>query len=218
MNRSEMIDASVLYVEDEPTARDEISVFLRRRVRELMTAADGAQGLEIFRQSRPDIIVTDIRMPVMDGLKMSREIRNIYRGALIIVTSAYSDTSYMLEAIDIGVDQYVVKPVQTEKLYAALEKCAEVIEYRRAHKKYIAEREQLICELKEALSKVKLLSGLLPICSSCKKIRDDKGYWSQIELYIRDHSEAEFTHGLCPDCAKKTMEELERITGKKNPG
>jgi len=65
------------------------------------------------------------------------------------------------------------------------------------------ERERLIVELKEALAKVKALSGLLPICASCKKIRDDKGYWKQIESYISDHSEAEFSHGICPDCARK---------------
>ena len=65
------------------------------------------------------------------------------------------------------------------------------------------EREKLIRELKDALANVKTLSGLLPICSSCKKIRDDKGYWNQIESYIRDRSEAEFTHGICPKCAKK---------------
>lgn len=65
------------------------------------------------------------------------------------------------------------------------------------------ERETLISDLRDALSKVKMLSGLLPICASCKKIRDDKGYWKQIESYIRDHSEAAFTHGICPDCAKK---------------
>ena len=65
------------------------------------------------------------------------------------------------------------------------------------------ERELLILELREALAKIKTLSGLLPICSWCKKIRDDSGYWQQIEAYIRDHSDAEFTHGICPDCMKK---------------
>ena len=65
------------------------------------------------------------------------------------------------------------------------------------------EREKLIIELKEALSNVKVLSGLLPICASCKKIRNDKGYWEQIEMYVRDHSDADFSHGICPDCAKK---------------
>ena len=62
--------------------------------------------------------------------------------------------------------------------------------------------EQVNKKLQLALSEVKALSGLLPICTSCKKIRDDKGYWNQIELYIRDRSEAEFSHGICPDCAK----------------
>jgi transcriptional regulator with PAS, ATPase and Fis domain len=65
------------------------------------------------------------------------------------------------------------------------------------------EREQLIADLQKALSMVKALSGLLPICASCKKIRDDKGYWNQIEAYISEHSEAEFSHGICPDCARK---------------
>ncbi len=65
------------------------------------------------------------------------------------------------------------------------------------------ERVRLIRELQESLAKVRTLSGMLPICSSCKKIRDDKGYWTQIEAYIRDHSEAEFSHGICPDCMKK---------------
>ncbi len=66
-----------------------------------------------------------------------------------------------------------------------------------------AEREGLIRDLKDALSKVKMLSGLVPICASCKKIRDDRGYWNQIESYLKDHSEAKFTHGICPECAKK---------------
>jgi PAS domain S-box-containing protein len=65
------------------------------------------------------------------------------------------------------------------------------------------EREKLIHEIQDALAQIKKLSGLLPICASCKKIRDDKGYWNQIESYIRDHSEAEFSHGICPDCMKK---------------
>ncbi|MHC4660017.1 MAG: PAS domain-containing protein [Planctomycetota bacterium] len=65
------------------------------------------------------------------------------------------------------------------------------------------ERKRLICELQEALAKVKTLKGLIPICASCKKIRDDKGYWHQIEVYVRDHSEADFSHGCCPDCVKK---------------
>jgi hypothetical protein len=66
----------------------------------------------------------------------------------------------------------------------------------------------VIVKLQQALAQVKRLSGFLPICASCKKIRDDQGYWQQVEAYIRDHSEAEFSHGLCPECAKKLYPEL----------
>jgi len=69
------------------------------------------------------------------------------------------------------------------------------------------ERERLILELRQALSEIKTLSGLLPICGSCKKIRNDKGYWEQMEIYIRDHSEADFSHGICPECAEKLYPE-----------
>jgi hypothetical protein len=72
-----------------------------------------------------------------------------------------------------------------------------------------AEREKLIKELQDALSKIKTLPGILPSCSSCKKIRDNRGYWDQIEKYIHDHSGAELSHGICPDCAKKLYLGLE---------
>lgn len=76
-------------------------------------------------------------------------------------------------------------------------------------KKAEAEKEQLIIELQDALKRVKTLNGLLPICSVCKKIRDDKGYWNQIETYIQEHSEAEFSHGLCRECAKKIYPDVD---------
>ncbi|MFC1883246.1 hypothetical protein ACFL2O_00610 [Thermodesulfobacteriota bacterium] len=76
-------------------------------------------------------------------------------------------------------------------------------------KKAQIEKDNLIVELKEALSEVKTLSGLLPICASCKKIRDDKGYWNRIETYFKNHSEVKFSHGICPDCAKKLYGDLE---------
>jgi hypothetical protein len=81
---------------------------------------------------------------------------------------------------------------------------SEVVERKRAEQ----EKEKVIVQLRRALAEVKKLSGLLPICASCKKIRDDKGYWQQIEAYIRDHSEAEFSHGICPECAKKLYPDI----------
>jgi CheY-like chemotaxis protein len=81
-----------------------------------------------------------------------------------------------------------------------------------ARKQTVVERDHLIQALQKALANVKALSGLLPICAGCKKIRDDKGYWSQVECYIQEHSEAKFTHGLCPDCIKKWYPELEEAS------
>ncbi|MGB9700615.1 MAG: PAS domain S-box protein [Thermodesulfobacteriota bacterium] len=75
-------------------------------------------------------------------------------------------------------------------------------------KKLEEEREKLIAELQEALNKIRTLSGLVPICASCKKIRDDKGYWNQLEIYIQEHTQAEFSHGLCPDCMKKLYPDI----------
>ncbi len=197
------IAISILYVEDERSTREEVLLFLQRRVREVFTAANGKEGLDLFQKRRPEVIITDIRMPVMDGLEMSKAIKAIDREAKIIVTSAHSDTSYLLTAIETGVDAYVTKPVEAEKLFSAIRKCAEVIDSRKASLIHQQEQQRSMEELQAALLKVKLLSGFLPICASCKQIRDDKGYWQQIEGYIRDHSEAEFSHGICPDCAKK---------------
>ena len=81
-----------------------------------------------------------------------------------------------------------------------------------ARKQTVVERDHLIQDLQKALANVKALSGLLPICAGCKKIRDDQGYWSQVECYVQEHSEATFTHGLCPDCIKKWYPELEEAS------
>jgi phosphoserine phosphatase RsbU/P len=207
MNDKGLLDLSVLYVEDDASTREEIAVFLKRRVKRLVTAANGAEGLEKFRGDRPDLVVTDIQMPVMNGLKMVRAMRAEYRGVPLIVTTAHSDMANMLEAIDIGVDQYVVKPVDSGKLLAAIEKCEEIIEYRRAHKRFLAEREKLIADLQKALAEIKTLQGILPICSFCKKIRDDKEVWTQLENYISEHTDALFSHSFCPDCARKMYPE-----------
>ena len=87
---------------------------------------------------------------------------------------------------------------------------AGLIDYIAALKQAEEERERLIRELQEALANIKTLSGLLPICFSCKQIRDDKGYWNQIETYIHDHTDANFTHGICPPCAQKLYPEFQR--------
>ena len=213
MSEERVFDISLLYVEDEEDTRELLALFLGRRVRQLLIAANGLEGLELYRKHKPDIVVTDIRMPFMNGLAMAREIKKIDWFAKVIVTTAHSDTAYFLEAIESEIDGYALKPLETEKLLLVIEKCVEIVECRRAARILREEREKLIVDLQVALDKVKLLSGFLPICASCKKIRDDKGYWQQIEAYIREHSEAEFSHSICPDCAKKLYSDYYKEKG-----
>jgi GAF domain-containing protein len=103
----------------------------------------------------------------------------------------------------LGFDSLQRQLVWGEELIALLKIAGVVFGNAIERKRAEEERSRLILELQETLAKVRTLSGLLPICSSCKKIRDDKGYWNQIETYIRDRSEAEFTHGICPECAQR---------------
>lgn len=109
-------------------------------------------------------------------------------------------------------------PIENRPVLAILKQVAEIeVELSRAkqeierRKEAERERDNVIQELRKSLSEVKTLRGLLPICAGCKRIRDDKGYWNRIEEYIRDRSDAEFSHGICPDCERKTLEELDRL-------
>lgn len=215
MNEQKQQDISILYVEDETGTREEIVNLLRRRVEKVLVAGNGAEGLELFQRSAPDLVITDIRMPVLDGLAMAEKIKALDHDCQIIVTTAHSDVSFMMRAIELGVDQYVMKPIETARLFAAIDRCTEIIALRRAEKRYREEREQLIAELQNALAGVKLLSGFLPICASCKKIRDAQGAWQPIEAYISNNSEAKFSHGICPGCTEKLYPEyFARTQGK----
>jgi putative two-component system response regulator len=117
---------TVLYVEDEEEIRELLSRFLRRWVGTLNVAENGQQGLEAYRAQRPDVLVTDIRMPVMDGLDMAAAIRDEDGDVPIIVITAYSERDYFMRSIEIGVDKYVVKPVDTDLLLKAIYRGAAV--------------------------------------------------------------------------------------------
>lgn len=114
----------ILYVEDDEAVRQQFSLFLKRRVGSLVIADNGVEGLTVFRDKKPDIVITDILMPFMDGLTMIHEIRMIDDSVPIIVTTAFEQTSYLLRSIEIGIDKYVIKPVKTDLLHEALLHCA----------------------------------------------------------------------------------------------
>lgn len=115
---------SVLYVEDDPETREELAAMLKPCVRVLRIGADGKEGLDLFKAERPDIIVTDIQMPRASGLAMSADIRSIAPEQLIVFVTAYTDEGYLFQAIELGIDKYLTKPLRVERLLAALEQMA----------------------------------------------------------------------------------------------
>jgi AmiR/NasT family two-component response regulator len=155
-------------------------------------ASDGQQALTFTETLQPDVVLMDINMPEMDGLEAARRIQE-HCPTPVIVLTVHSVPEMVQEAAAAGVGAYLVKPPKGHELERA-------ITIARARFADLMELRRLNAELQDALAKVKMLSGMLPICANCKKIRDDKGYWHQVENYIRDHSEAELSHGICPDC------------------
>ncbi|MBF0338336.1 MAG: diguanylate cyclase [Nitrospirae bacterium] len=118
---------TILYVEDEEIIRTNVARFLKRRIKELYLATNGKEGIDLFRLKNPDIVVTDIRMPVMNGLDMAGEIKAINDDCPVIITTAYNDEEYFLKAIDIGVDKYIKKPINNKELLHVLLKTARIV-------------------------------------------------------------------------------------------
>jgi DNA-binding NtrC family response regulator len=157
----------------------------------------------------PDLALLDLNLPDGSAVEVLTRPPEAGRFPIIVMTS-YGNEQVAVEAIKSGALDYVVKSPEAfaempHTVARALREWTLLTERREA----VAAQKQLITELEEALSKVKTLSGLLPICSGCNKIRDDHGYWSQVEGYIQEHTDAKFTHGLCPDCIRKYFPEME---------
>jgi PAS domain S-box-containing protein len=123
----QILDISVLYVEDDLFIRKVMLNILSKNLKEVYTAENGLEGLNLYKRLQPDIVLTDIRMPVMDGLEMASQIRSLNKTAPIIVTTAYGDTENLLRSIEIGIDSYVLKPIDKNKLLTVLRKYAEEI-------------------------------------------------------------------------------------------
>ena len=192
---------TVLYVEDEEDAREEIQEYLKLRVKKLYTAENGEQGLELFKKFQPDLVVTDIQMPKMNGLDMARQIKVIDNTTPIVVTTAFSDSKYMMESIDVGIDSYVLKPVKLKSLDAKLNVIAKTLVESLAVKKY----EKLLKEYGKAVDAGAIVSktdksGIITYVNDefCKI----SGYTRE-ELIGKDHNLIRH-----PDQASETYEDL----------
>ncbi len=186
----------VLIADDEATSRHLIRATLEGWGFEVLVAVDGWEALRVLQGSKgPEIAMLDWMMPEIDGLDVCRRMRATMpnAGTYIILVTARGGLENVVRGLEAGADDYITKPFDPRELRARLHVGVRIVQLQKA----LMERFQ---ELEDALKRVKQLQGLLPICSYCKKIRNDRNYWEQVDAYITSHSEAQFSHGVCPDC------------------
>jgi DNA-binding response OmpR family regulator len=185
-----------LIAEDDMVSCRLLEATLTRWGYEVVVTHDGVSAWEILqRDTAPALAILDWMMPGMDGIEVCRRVRSLPSPTppYVIILTAKGRHEDIVAGFQAGADDYMSKPFHREELRARVQVGARIVELQ--HR--LAER---VRALEEALATVKQLQGLLPICSYCKKIRNDQNYWQQVESYIAEHSEAQFSHGICPEC------------------
>lgn len=164
----------ILAVDDKPHNLQILGKLLAENGYEVGMAQSGEQALNFVKKSKPDLVLLDIMMPGMDGYEVCRRMKSdvSLKFIPIIFLTAKCDAEEVVKGFEIGGNDYVTKPFNSPELLARIKTQVEL----------------------------KILKGLLPMCAKCKKIRDDEGFWKQVDQYIEEHSEITFTHGICPDC------------------
>jgi DNA-binding response OmpR family regulator len=198
----------VVIAEDDAVSRRILETLLGKWGYEVTTTLDGAAAWNALQESSaPTLAILDIMMPGIDGLELCRRVRRLPSSIppYIILLTANHGVREIVKGIEAGADDYLTKPYDHDELRVRVQVGARIV----ALQAKLAEHVQ---ELEAALGEVKQLQGILPICSYCKKIRDDSNYWQNVESYISDHSHAEFSHGICPPCYETTVRpQLESI-------
>ena len=186
--------ARLLLVDDEPVNLQVLCNYLTAQGFELTLATSGDQALELLREQSFDLVLLDVMMPRVSGYDVCRALRETHplEELPVIFLTAKNRASDVVAGLSIGANDFLTKPISKDELLARVRPHLELLSIHR-------HLEELV---EEKVSQVKVLQGLLPICAACKKIREDDGYWSELEVFIDRHSEARFTHGLCPDCVK----------------
>jgi phosphoserine phosphatase RsbU/P len=189
----------ILVADDDAVSLRVLQKALENWGHEVVAARDGTEAWQILtRPEAPQMAILDWMMPGMDGPTICQRARaapSITAPYLILLT-ARNDQGDIVNGLEAGANDYVTKPFNQAELRARVRVGLRVLELQSK----LAER---VHDLEAALKQVKQLRGLLPICMYCKKIRNDGDYWQQVETYISDHTEAEFSHGICPECYEK---------------
>jgi phosphoserine phosphatase RsbU/P len=187
----------ILVAEDDPVSRAVICRSLLQLGHEVVEAADGKEAWELWLARRPSIVVSDWQMPGLSGLELCRRLRAqqgrdyVY---FMLVTGSEDSVGNRREAAMAGVDDFIPKPPDAATLWMRLRVAERILSYTR---------------------QVHRLEEMMPMCSYCKKIRDDQNYWQQLESYLNEHTGAEVSHSVCPDCYKSVvLPELRRLQKK----
>jgi phosphoserine phosphatase RsbU/P len=196
----------ILIAEDNLVSRKLLSVALKKWGYDVVAVNDGkAAWEELQKHDAPKLVILDWNMPEMDGLQVCLRVKE--SGAkdppYIILLTARTEKKDVVNALEAGANDYITKPFNNMELRARVRVGHRMVEM----KEKLAMQVQ---ELRTALEHIKTLQGIIPICSYCKKIRDDQGYWSQVEAYLSLHSDARFSHGFCPDCISRHYPEIEK--------
>lgn len=205
-----MAKLPVLVADDEAVTRTFVAAMLRKSGYDVRLAVDGEQAWAALQApDAPPLAVMDWMMPGLDGPEICRRLRRLETPSptYVILLTSRDASADIVEGLRAGADDYVTKPPNQDELLARVNVGARVV----ALQHTLIDR---VHKLEEALANVKQLQGLLPICSYCKRIRDDQNYWQQVDSYISVHSGVQFSHSYCPDCfdrhVKPQLDELDR--------
>lgn len=194
----------ILIAEDDEVSRRLLAKSLTGWGHEVVISENGKEAWSILqREDAPRLAILDWMMPEMDGTEVCRRIRQSESATptYVVLLTAKSRKADIVEGLAAGANDYITKPFDRDELLARVQVGVTVIELQQS----LAER---VTDLEEALAQVRVLQGILPICSYCKQVRDDKNYWQSVEGYITAHSEAKFSHSICPQCYEAVVKPL----------
>jgi len=195
---------NILIAEDDPVSRRVLEATLVNSGYEVSVTCDGNTAWNALKgDNAPSLAILDIMMPGIDGLEVCRRVRQLPAliPAYLILLTALGSKEAVVRGIEAGANDYLSKPFDRDELKARVGVGVQMLELQKS----LAQR---VKELEQALSQVKQLQGMLPICSYCKKIRNDQNYWQRVEGYISEHTNVEFSHGICPDCHARVVSEI----------
>ncbi len=199
-------EARILVTDDDPDLLLLSTTLLADEGYEVYETTTGKGCLDAARSHRPDLVLLDVVLPDMTGIEVCRQIKAEpeLRGTFVtLVSGARVSSQCQAEGLDVGADGYIVKGVTNREFLARVQSLVRIKRAEDALREKEEEQTRLISDLLKAVAEIKTLKGFIPICASCKKIRDDEGYWDQLEAYIGKHTDAVFSHSICPECVEK---------------